>query len=83
MFKKLKQIEKARDATDVRTIVGTVIKEQQFDVERSYIRVWFGTNVTDYIWKCRFTYGTIQNMAKTERAILIMVLIHYTAKEIW
>ena len=64
-----KQIEKARDATEVRTIVVTTIKEQQIDVGRQSRRVWFGDNVVEEIWKCRFTYGPMANMAKTEWVI--------------
>ena len=37
--KNWKQIEKARDATEVRTIVVTKIKKQQVDVDRQSIRV--------------------------------------------
>ena len=51
-----KQIEKARDATEVRTIVVTAIKEQQVEVDRQSSRVWFGDDVAEDIWKCRFAY---------------------------
>ena len=78
-----KQIEKARDSTEVRTIVVTAIKEQQVDVDRQSSRVWFGDDVAKEIYKCRFTYGLMANMAKTERGILIMVFIYWTAQEIW
>ena len=37
--KNWKQIEKVRDATEVRTIVVTKIKKQQVDVDRQSIRV--------------------------------------------
>ena len=70
MFKNIrKKIEKACDATDVRTIVVTAIREQQVDVDRQSIRVWFGDDVAEDIWKCRFTYGPMANMAKIERGI--------------
>ena len=78
-----KQIGKAHDETEVRTIVVTAIKEQQVDVDRQSIRVWFGDNVAEDIWKCRFTYRPMANMAKTERSISIMVSIRWTAQEIW
>ena len=52
-----KQIEKDRDATEVHTIVVTAIKEKQVDVDRHSIQVWFGSDVAEDIWKCRFTYG--------------------------
>ena len=44
-----KKIEKARDATDVRTIVVIAIKEQQVDVDIEYNRVWFGKNAAEDI----------------------------------
>ena len=50
----------------------TVIKEQQVDVGRQSSWVWFGNDVAEDIWKFRFTYGLIVNMAKTERGISIM-----------
>ena len=78
-----KQIEKACDATEVRTIVTTEIKEQQVDVDRQYSRVLFGDDVAEDICKWRFTYEMMANMAKTERGISIMVLIRWTAQEIW
>ena len=81
--KKWKQIEKARDATEVRTIVLTVIKEQQVDVDKQSSRVWFGGDVAEDIWKWRLTYGTMANMEKTERGISIMVFILWTTQEIW
>ena len=59
-----KQIEKARDATEERTIVVTVIKEQQVDVDKQSSRVWFGDDVPEDIWKCRFTYGPMSNRQK-------------------
>ena len=65
------------------TIVVTAIKEPQVDVDRQSIRVWFGNDVAEDIWECRFTYGPIANMAKTERGISIMVFIRWTAQEIW
>ena len=43
------QIEKARDATEVRNFVVTAIKEQQVDVYREFSRVWFGDNVAEEI----------------------------------
>ena len=78
-----KKIEKARDATEMRTIVVTVIKEQQLDVDIQSSRVWFSDDVAEDIWKCRFTYGPMANMAKTERGISIMVFVRWTAQEIW
>ena len=65
------QIKKARDATEVHTIVVTAIKEQQADVYRQSSRVWFGNNVVEDIYKCRFSYGPMVNMAKTEQGISI------------
>ena len=78
-----KQIEKTRDATEVRNIVVTAIKEKQVDVDRQSIRVWFGENVAEDIWKFIFTYRQMENMAKTEHGIYIMVFIRWTAQEIW
>ena len=72
-----KQIEYARDATEVRTIVVTVIKEQKFDFDRQSIRVWFGNDVAEDIWKCRFAY---RPMKKTEQGLSIMVFIRWTAQ---
>ena len=69
------QIEKARDATEVRTIVVTAIKEQKVDVDRQSSWVWFDNDIAEDIWKCRFTYVPMANMAKTERGISIMVFI--------
>ena len=60
----------------------TTIKEQQVDVGRQSSRVWFGEDVAEEIWKCRFTYGPMANMAKTELSILIMVFIRGNAQEI-
>ena len=77
------QIEKARDATEVRTIVVTAIKEQQVDVDRQSRRVWFGDDAAKDICKCRFTYGPMANMAKTEQGISIMVFIRWTTQAIW
>ena len=57
-----KHIEKACDATEVRTILVTAIKEQQVDVDRHSIRVWFVKDVAEYICKCRFTYGPMAKM---------------------
>ena len=51
-----KQIEKARDATEVCTIVVTAIKYQNFNVDRQSSRLWFGDDVAKDIWKFRFTY---------------------------
>ena len=42
-----KQIEKARDVTEVRTIVVTASKEQNIDVDIQSSQVWFGENVTE------------------------------------
>ena len=64
----------------------TAIKEQQVDIDRQSSRVWFGHDVAEDIWKCRFTYGPMAKMAsmeKTERVILIMVFIRWTSQEIW
>ena len=78
-----KQIEKSRDATEVRTIVVTAIKEQQVGVGRQSRRLWFGGNSAEDIWKCRFTYGPMANMAKTDWGISLMVFIRWTAQDIW
>ena len=61
----------------------TAIKEQQVDVDRQYIRVWFGDDVAEDIWKCRFTYEPMANMAKTERGFSIVVFIRWNAHRIW
>ena len=63
-----KQIEKARDATEVHTIVVTATKEQQVDNDIQSSRVWFGDDVAEDIWKCRFTYGPMVNMEKLSGA---------------
>ena len=81
--KKWKQIEKARGATDFCVIVVTAIKEQQVGVDRQSSQLWFGNYVAEDICKCRFTYGPMENMAKTERDILIIVFIRWTAQKIW
>ena len=52
--KNWKQIEKARDASEVGTIVVTATKEKQVDVDKQSSRVWFGNDVAEYIWKNRF-----------------------------
>ena len=75
ILKNWKQIENSRDATEVRTIVVTAIKEQQVDVDRQSSWVCFGDNVAEDIWNCRFTYRPMANIAKTERGISIMVFI--------
>ena len=66
-----KQIEKACYETEVNTIVVTTIKEQQFDVDRQSSRVWFGNDVAEEIWKCRFTYRPMANMEKLSGAFLL------------
>ena len=71
------------DATEVRTIVVTESKEQQVYVDRQSIRVWFGEDVAEDFWRCRFTYEPMASMAKTERGISIIVFICWTAQEIW
>ena len=81
--KNWKQIEKARDATALRTIVVTTIKEQKVDFDIQSIPVWFGDDVAEDIWKCRFTYGPMANMEQTERGTSIMVFIRWNAQEIW
>ena len=68
------QIEKARDATEVRTIVVTAIKEQQVDVNRQSSRVWSGDDVAEDIWKFRFTYKPMENMEKLSGAYLLWFL---------
>ena len=75
-----RQIEKARDATEVRTIVFTALKEQKVDPDRQSSRLWFGDDVAEDIWKCRFTYGPMENMAKTERGISIIIFIRWTVQ---
>ena len=57
--------------------------EQQVDVDRKSSQVWFGDDVTEEIWKWRFIYGPMVNMAKTEWGISIMFFIHWTAQVIW
>ena len=59
------------------------IKKQQVDVDRYSSRVWFGDDVAEDIWKCRFAYGRMANIAKTERGILIMVFIRFNTQKIW
>ena len=61
----------------------TTIKEEQVDVDRESIRVWFGNAVAEDIWKCRFAYRPMANMAKNEQGLSIMVFIRWTAQEIW
>ena len=63
-----KKIEKARDGTEVRTIVVNAIKEQQVDIDIQPSQVWFGDDVAEDIWKCRFTYGPMANMEKLSGA---------------
>ena len=58
-----RQIEKARYAMEVHTIVATAIKEKKVDVNRQSRQVWFGDDIAEDIWKCRFTYGPMANMA--------------------
>ena len=45
-------------------LVITTINEQQVDVDRQSSREWFGDDVSEDIWKSRFTYGIMTNMAK-------------------
>ena len=78
-----KKIEKSCDGTEVRTIVVTTNKEQQVDVDRQSIRVWFCGDVAEDIWKCRFTYRPMANMEKNEQGISIIVFIRWNAQEIW
>ena len=61
----------------------TKIKEQPIDVDKQSSQVWFGDDVAEDIWKYIFTYGPMENMGKTERGVLIMVFIRWTAQEIW
>ena len=77
-----KQIRKDCDATEVRTIVVTAIKEQKIDVDRQSSSVWYGNNVAEEIYKFRFTYIPMENIAKTERGIQIMVFINWKSQEI-
>ena len=79
----MKQMKKARDATEMRTIVVTAIKEQHIDIARNSIRVWFGDDVAEDIWKLILTYGPMANMEKTELGISTMVFILWTTQEIW
>ena len=72
--------KKARDATEVRTIMVTAIKEQQIDIERQSIQLWFGDDMAEDIWKFRFTYRPIANMAITEQGVSIMVFIRWTTQ---
>ena len=60
-----------------------VIMEQKVDVDRQSIRVWFGNDVAEVIWKFRFTYESMTNTEKTQRGIWIMVFIRWTAQNIW
>ena len=46
---KLNQIDKASDATELCIIMVTANKEQQIDVDRNSIRVWFGDDVAEDI----------------------------------
>ena len=48
-FKNLEANWKVHDATVVRTIVVTAIKEKQVDVDRQSSQVWFGDDVAKYI----------------------------------
>ena len=72
-----KKIEKDCDATEVHTNVITAIKEQQVDFDRQSMRLWFADDVVEEIWKCRFTYKPMANIAKTEWGILIMDFIRW------
>ena len=47
--KNWKQIEKSRDAMELRTIVVTAIMEQHVNVDRQSSRVWFGNDVAEDI----------------------------------
>ena len=80
--KNWKKIKKSRDAREVRTTVVTAIKEQQVDVDIQSIWMWFGDNIAEYIWKCKFTYRPMANTERTERGFLIMLFIRWTAQEI-
>ena len=51
-WKQVQKLEanwKVHDATVVRTIVVTAIKEKQVDVDRQSSQVWFGDDVAKYI----------------------------------
>ena len=61
----------------------TAITEQKVDIDRQSILVWFGDDVAEDIWKCRFIYIRMANMAKTELGISIMVFIRCTTQEVW
>ena len=45
--------------------------------------MWFGDYVAKDIWKCRFDYRPMANIAKTEHGISIMVFIRWNSQEIW
>ena len=63
-----KQIKKSHDAMELQTIVVTEIKEQQIDINRQSSRVRFGNDVAEDIWKCRFTYKPMSNVACGRRS---------------
>ena len=42
----------------------TAIKEHQIDVVRQSIKLWYGGDVAEDIWKYRFTYRPMENMEK-------------------
>ena len=67
----------------MRTISVTTIKEQQVDIDRNSSQVWFDDDAAEGIWKYRFTYGPMANMAKTERGFSIVVFIRWNAHRIW
>ena len=60
-----------------------IIHEHQIDINRQSSRVWFGRNNAKDIWKYRFTYGPMANMAKIEQDISIVVFICWNAQEVW
>ena len=43
-------------------------REKKVDVDRQSSRMWFGNDFAEDIWKYRFSYGSMENMAKTEQA---------------
>ena len=78
-----KQIEKAKDAVEVRTLVIDAIRAEQIDIDKHTSRVWFGEDIAEDIMKVRFSHGSIANVAKTDRGISVMTFIRWTAQEIY
>ena len=78
-----KQIEKAKDAVEVWTLVIDAIRAKQVDIDKHTSRVWFGEDIAEDIMKVGFAHGSIANVAKPDRGISVMIFIRWTAQEIY